>query len=37
MDQQTVKFYFADNSPLVFGFPFFLYAEQKFWGNDRVE
>ena len=21
----------------VFGFPLFLYAEQKFWGNDRVE
>jgi 2-hydroxychromene-2-carboxylate isomerase len=21
----------------VFGFPFFVYAGQKFWGNDRVE
>jgi 2-hydroxychromene-2-carboxylate isomerase len=21
----------------VFGFPFFVYAGQKFWGNDRIE
>jgi hypothetical protein len=42
MDRQIVKFYFAYNSPFaetdgVFGFPFFVYAGQKFWGNDRVE